>query len=52
MTGKKYKKCSHCNGTGYHKKIKCPQCKGSGKILIKKKTFDYGAKMFSPEAWK
>lgn len=32
---KKYKKCSHCKGTGYHGKTKCPACKGTGKIWLK-----------------
>lgn len=51
---KKFKRCTHCDGSGYHGKTKCPQCKGTGKISVKKsskKTFDYGGKMFTPEAW-
>jgi len=55
-------KCTHCGGSGYHGKRKCPVCKGTGFVKKKAKKgysldqkidkpMDYGGEMFKVSNW-
>ena len=59
--GKKKVKCTHCDGSGYHGTIVCPECNGSGFVKHtankgyaldqKPDKADYVGELFKVENW-